>query len=87
MDVTPATREQLAKERKKLAGAGVRDILLRWHRSVNQMSGAFVLLVGKPEQISVSNLDEWLQRIADMSKDMEALRRKLQPRKRITKKR
>jgi selenocysteine-specific translation elongation factor len=82
MDVTPANKEQLAIERKRLPGATVSQLLLRWHRSVNMMSGAFVLLVAKPERVSLAHLDEWLQRLADMSKDMTALRKKLQPRKR-----
>jgi hypothetical protein len=81
MDVTPATREQLAIEKRKLAGVSVRDTLTRWHRSVNQMSGAIVVLSGKPEQLSVAHLDEWLQRIAEMGKDMTALRKKLTPKK------
>lgn len=82
MDVTPATKEQLAIEKRKLAGASVRDSLTRWHRSINQMSGAIIVLSGKPEQLSVAHLDEWLQRIADMEKGMSAIRKKLAPKKR-----
>lgn len=81
MEIWPATKEQLATERKKLAGASVRDMLLRWHRSVNQMSGSFVILVGKTEKVSAAHLDEWLQRIADMSKEMTALHKKLSPKR------
>jgi hypothetical protein len=54
---------------------------MRWHRSVNQMSGTFVLLFRKPEQITLDHVDEWLQRLADLEKDITALRKKLQPKK------
>jgi hypothetical protein len=83
MDVTPATKEQLAIEARKLAGASVRESLMRWHRSVNQMSGTFVLLVGKPDKISLAHYDEWLARLATMTKDMERLRKKVAPKRKV----
>jgi hypothetical protein len=72
----------LVNELTKLAGVGVKDSLQRWHRSVNQMSGTFVLLRGKPEQVSVEHLDEWLSRIATMRDDMERIRKLIAPKKR-----
>jgi hypothetical protein len=82
VDVTPATKEQLAREKQKLAGAGVKDSLMRWHRSVSMMSGTFVILAGKPDLVSILHLDEWLSRVNDMKKDMERLHKKLAPKKR-----
>jgi type II secretory pathway component PulF len=81
MDVTPATKEQLAIEKRKLAGASVSESLSRWHRSVNQMSGAFVLLMRKPELVSLGNFDEWLARVAELQRDMERVRKKIAPKR------
>jgi hypothetical protein len=82
MHVSPATKKQLAIEAKKLAGASVKDNLMRWHRSVNQMSGQFVLLVGKRiGEVSVEHLDEWIARVKAMDKEMERLRKKLAPKR------
>jgi hypothetical protein len=82
MDVTPATKEQLAIEKRKLSGASVSESLTRWHRSVNQMSGAFVLLMRKPELVSSEHFVEWLARVAELQRDMERLRKKVAPKKR-----
>lgn len=71
----------LAIELQKLAGADPKASLLRWARSMNMMSGAFIVLRGKPEELTPAHFDEWQSRLATLTKDMERLRKKVAPKK------
>lgn len=82
MDIEPATKRMLAVELEKLAGADTKTTLRRWHRSINMMSGALVILSGKPEELTPAHLVEWNSRLATILKDMERLGKKIAPKKR-----
>jgi hypothetical protein len=69
----------LANEAKKLSGADLPTSMLRWARNCNMMSGTFVILRGKPDKVTAAHCDEWLARLAVMTKEVTAFRKKLSP--------
>lgn len=76
MKLEPTSKQMLAIELQKLAGADLKPSLLRWIRSMNMMSGAFVILRGKPEELTPAHFDEWESRIKTIQKDMMRLRKR-----------
>jgi hypothetical protein len=82
MDLEPTSKQMLANERKKLAGGDVKASLQRWQHSMNMMSGSFTILRGKPETVTAAHLDEWLERVGFIAKEMERMRKSKTPKKR-----
>jgi hypothetical protein len=77
LKLEPASKQMLAIELKKLAGADPKSSLRRWHRSLNMMTGAFVILSGEPGDLTPGHFDEWESRIKTIQKDITRLRKKL----------